>query len=101
VRTTHSIGMGGKSGTDIIRYTRQWPILFQARIIQVDLNKELAKGVPLPIFSSIQPSTEPQTEEVPCCADAVTSAGSGTGEGSAHRQWSFTSSLRIRNTYDS
>jgi selenide,water dikinase len=30
-----------------------------------------------------QPSTEPQAEEVPCCADAVTSAGPGTGEGSA------------------
>jgi len=30
-----------------------------------------------------QPSSEPQAEEVPCCADAVTSAVSGTEQGSA------------------
>jgi len=37
---------------------------------------------PAPTKQQLQePSTEPQAEEVPCCADAVTSAGPGTEEG--------------------
>jgi selenide,water dikinase len=38
---------------------------------------------PVPTGQKLQqPSTEPQAEEVPCCADAVTSAGPSTAEGS-------------------
>jgi selenide,water dikinase len=46
-------------------------------------NEPAVKPVPTKQQLQKQPSTEPQAEEVPCCADAVTSAGSGTEEGSA------------------
>ena len=41
--------------------------------------------IPAPTKQQLQEpsSTEPQAEEVPCCADAVTSTGPGTVEGSA------------------
>ena len=45
--------------------------------------KPAAKPAPAEQKLEQPSSTEPQAEEVPCCADAVTSAGPGTEEGSA------------------
>jgi len=45
--------------------------------------KPAAKPAPAEQKLEQPSSTEPQAEEVPCCADAVTSTGPGTEEGSA------------------
>ncbi len=59
------------------------PRLAGTPVVPVDEVRGLTEEIS-PTKKQLQPSsTEPQAGEVPCCADAVTSTGSGTEEGSA------------------
>ena len=57
------------------------PRLAGTPMVPVDEVRGLTEEIS-PKKKQLQPSTEPQAEEVPCCADAVMSSGQGNGKSS-------------------